>query len=89
MGSVFVAFVGSTSVEVKMIAVGLAAAVLLDAFVVRMVLVPCIMHLLGSVGWWMPKSLDAILPHIDIDPQLETPLDDLAAPAISSAAARG
>jgi RND superfamily putative drug exporter len=81
MGSVFVAFVGSTSVEVKMIAVGLAAAVILDAFVVRMVLVPSIMNLLGPLAWWLPKWLDSKLPRIDVDPQIETK------PAVTSSAA--
>lgn len=88
MGSVFVAFVGSTSVEVKMIAVGLASAVLLDAFVVRMVLVPSVMYLLGPASWWIPKSLDSILPHIDVEPELAKSGDDTMTPVPSAAPAR-
>jgi len=48
--------------------IGLAAAVLLDAFVLRMVLVPALMHKLGRVNWWLPGWLDRILPHVSVDP---------------------
>jgi RND superfamily putative drug exporter len=48
--------------------IGLATAVLLDAFVLRTVLVPALMHLLGARNWWLPKRLDRALPHVSVDP---------------------
>lgn len=65
MASVFLAFVGSGNVVVKMLGVGLAASVLIDATVIRLVLVPATMTLLGSANWWIPNWLDRVLPHLD------------------------
>jgi RND superfamily putative drug exporter len=48
--------------------VGLASAVALDAFVLRTVLVPALMHLLGDRNWWLPRRLDRALPHVSVDP---------------------
>jgi RND superfamily putative drug exporter len=48
--------------------VGLAAAVLLDAFVLRTALVPAIMHLIGPANWWIPRWLDRVLPHLSVEP---------------------
>jgi RND superfamily putative drug exporter len=67
MISVFLAFVPSTDMTVKMFGLGLAVAVFLDATVVRMVLVPSTMSLLGSANWWVPRWLDRILPHLDME----------------------
>ena len=67
MVTVFGAFVLSDQVLVKVIGIGLATAVLLDATVVRMVLVPSAMELLGDRNWWMPAWLDRVLPHVDIE----------------------
>ncbi len=67
MASVFLSFVLSSSVVVKMLAVGLSASVLVDATVVRLVLVPATMTLLGEANWWMPRWLDRLLPHIDAE----------------------
>jgi putative drug exporter of the RND superfamily len=64
---VFTSFVLSDDPTVKMLAVGMAAAVLIDASVIRMVLVPAIMTLLGRWAWWMPHWLDRITPRIDIE----------------------
>ena len=52
---------------VKMLAVGMAAAVLIDASVIRMILVPAVMSLLGRHAWWMPRWLDRITPNLDIE----------------------
>jgi RND superfamily putative drug exporter len=67
MISVFVAFVSSTDVTIKMFGLGLAVAVLVDATLVRMVLVPSTMALLGDANWWLPRWLDRILPHLDLE----------------------
>jgi RND superfamily putative drug exporter len=65
MVSVFLAFVGSTNVVVKMLAIGLATSVLIDATVVRLLLVPAVMTILGKWSWWMPRWLDRVFPRID------------------------
>ncbi|HEY9481563.1 MAG TPA: MMPL family transporter [Micromonosporaceae bacterium] len=64
---VFSSFVADTDPIVKMLALGMAVSVLIDASVVRMVLVPAIMSLLGDHAWWVPRWLDKILPHIDVE----------------------
>ncbi|MEU9127913.1 MMPL family transporter [Kitasatospora sp. NPDC048540] len=65
MFSVFVAFVVSDNIVVKMLGLGLAVSVLVDATVVRLLLVPAVMTLLGRWAWWTPRWLDRILPHLD------------------------
>jgi len=67
MISVFSAFLLSPDIEVKMFAVGLSVAVLVDATIVRMVLVPSTMALMGDANWWLPTWLDRLLPHIDVE----------------------
>jgi putative drug exporter of the RND superfamily len=67
MVTVFLSFVLGESVLTKMFGLGLGAAVLIDATVVRMVLVPATMELLGDRNWWLPSWLDGLLPHIDAD----------------------
>ena len=59
---VFLSFVLGADVSVKQIGLGLAVAVLVDATVVRMVLVPAVMELLGKANWWLPAPLARILP---------------------------
>lgn len=65
MVSVFAAFVISDNIVVKMLGLGLAASVLIDATVVRLLLVPAAMTLMGKAAWWTPRWLDRLLPHID------------------------
>jgi RND superfamily putative drug exporter len=67
MASVFLSFVLSSSVVIKMLAVGLSASVLVDATIVRLVLVPATMTLLGDANWWMPHWLDRVLPRIEAE----------------------
>ncbi|MGA1827832.1 MMPL family transporter, partial [Microbacterium sp.] len=67
MIAVFSGFITSESVIIKSMGVGLALGVLFDAFVVRMLLVPAIMHLLGESAWWVPKWLDRIIPNVDVE----------------------
>jgi RND superfamily putative drug exporter len=64
---VFMFFVTNPSPFVKMIGVGLATAVALDATVVRMVLVPATMALMGRANWWLPRWLDRVLPHLSVE----------------------
>lgn len=67
MIAVFLAQVTNPDPTVKMIGLGLAVAVAIDATIVRMVLVPSTMELAGSANWWMPKWLDRIVPHLNVD----------------------
>jgi RND superfamily putative drug exporter len=67
MITVFLAFVLGQSVFNKMFGIGLAAAVLIDATVVRMVLVPATMELLGDRNWWLPRWLDRLLPKLHVE----------------------
>ena len=66
---------------IKQIGLGLAAAVIIDATIVRMVLVPATMELLGDANWWMPRWLDRIMPevHIDGEAAVEAELQSLLA----------
>ena len=64
---VFLAFVFSTEVFLKLMGVGMATAILVDATVVRMVLVPAVMQLMGRANWWIPRWLDRLLPRFDGD----------------------
>ena len=67
MVTVFLSFVLGDDVLGKMFGIGLAAAILIDATVVRMVLVPATMELLGDRNWWLPAWLDRLLPRIDVE----------------------
>ena len=64
---VFLAFVTSGEIFLKLLGIGMATAVLVDATVVRMVLVPALMQLLGRANWWMPRWLDRAVPRLAPD----------------------
>ncbi|MEV0185470.1 MMPL family transporter [Streptomyces sp. NPDC050625] len=68
MISVFLAFVLSGDRVIAMFGIALASAVALDAFVLRTLLVPALMHLLGGANWWLPRWLDRRMPRISIEP---------------------
>jgi RND superfamily putative drug exporter len=80
MFCVFGAFALGDDRQLKLFGLGLAIAVLLDATIVRMLLVPATMELLGDRNWWIPKWLDRILPNIEVEghdaPVPEAPHDD-------------
>ncbi|GAA1951646.1 MMPL family transporter [Microbacterium aquimaris] len=67
MVSVFGGFIFAESTMIRSIGFGLAFGVLLDAFVVRMLLMPALMHLLGRSAWWLPRWLDRIVPNVDVE----------------------
>ena len=76
---VFAAFVPEGAPVIKVIALGLAVGIAIDAFLVRMTLVPALMALFGKHAWYLPKWLDRILPNVDIEGEgLRTHLEDLA-----------
>ncbi|MFB4420771.1 MMPL family transporter [Streptomyces sp. QL37] len=67
MIAVFAGFVGANESMIKTMGFGLAVAVLLDAFVIRMAFVPAVLALLGDRAWWIPRWLDKVLPHVDVE----------------------
>ena len=67
MGSVFSGFVFTDEVMIKQIGFALAVGVLIDAFLIRMTLVPALMAILGRGVWWLPTWLDRVLPDLDIE----------------------
>ncbi|WP_329229480.1 MMPL family transporter [Streptomyces canus] len=81
MIAVFAGFIGESDSMIKMIGFGLASAVLLDAFVVRMAIVPAVLALLGDKAWWLPKWLDRILPRVDVEGEALTRGADTPEPA--------
>jgi putative drug exporter of the RND superfamily len=64
---VFLAFLAAPDAFLKLFGIGLASAIFLDATLVRMVLVPAVMQLLGSRNWWIPDWLERILPRLDVE----------------------
>ena len=60
----FIGFAFDSSVLIKMLGIGMAVAIVLDATVVRLILVPATMTLLGRWNWWMPRWLDKVLPDV-------------------------
>ncbi|WP_433521236.1 MMPL family transporter [Nocardia pseudovaccinii] len=67
MIAVFAGFIGGGEPMIKMMGLGLAAAVFFDAFIVRMTLVPAVLALLGDKAWWLPRWLAKILPNVDVE----------------------
>ncbi len=90
MFTVFLSFVLGEAVLGKMFGPGLAAAILIDATIVRMVLVPATMELLGDRNWWLPGWLDRLLPHVSIegradDIESDGPTEPGQVPALTAA----
>lgn len=79
MGVVFWAFLLSDDRTVKSFGLGLGVAILVDALIIRMLMVPAIMHLLGRRAWYIPKWLDRVLPNLTIEPPDEE--DEVEEPA--------
>ncbi len=88
MFSVFASFVTIEDVIVKAIAFGLAVGILVDAFVVRMTLVPAVLALLGRSAWWLPRWADRVLPDVDVEGAKLGPVPTPAEPRRSEPAHR-
>ncbi|HEU0164686.1 MAG TPA: MMPL family transporter, partial [Thermomicrobiales bacterium] len=80
---VFAGFILGDELTIKLLGLGLATAVLLDAFIVRTMLVPAIMHQLGAANWWYPAWLDRITPHVSIEAPEEIIAPDEVMPMAS------
>ena len=68
MVAVFGAFALSDQVFLKLIGIGMASAIAVDATVVRMVLVPAVMQILGDRNWWLPRWMDRVIPRAQLEP---------------------
>ena len=79
MVAVFSIFAATGVPQVKEIGVGLAVAIALDATIVRLILVPTTMELMGDKNWWIPKSLDRVLPDMDFESSGSAPAEKAAA----------
>ncbi|MEU9011299.1 MMPL family transporter [Streptomyces sp. NPDC048479] len=88
MVSVFAAFVVSDNIVVKMLGLGLAVSVLIDATVVRLLLVPAVMTLMGRAAWWTPRWLDRILPHVDTEGEDEDEMAGAAGDGVPAGSGR-
>jgi RND superfamily putative drug exporter len=80
MGSVFLSFILNDARVIKEFGLGLGIAILVDAFLVRLVMLPAVMTLLGDAAWYLPKWLDRALPRLSIEGPAEAP-----APSLTSA----
>jgi RND superfamily putative drug exporter len=74
---VFGSFILESDRVIKLMGTGLATAILLDATIVRLLLVPATMELLGDRNWWLPRWLSRLLPDIDVEGKAEPPPDDV------------
>jgi len=72
MVAVFAGFITNHDATIQTIGFGLALGILVDAFLVRMTIVPAVMVLLGKKAWWLPRWIDRILPHVSIEGEAET-----------------
>lgn len=86
---VFSAFVLSGDLEGAMAGIGLAAAVALDAFILRTALVPAAMYLLGNSNWWLPAGLDKRLPHLAVEPKEDPETGQPDAPKAGASVVHG
>jgi len=77
---VFLAFLAAPDVFLKLFGIGLAAAIFLDATIVRMVLVPAVMQLLGDKNWWIPGWLEKILPDLDVEQRVGAGVPEASRP---------
>jgi RND superfamily putative drug exporter len=67
MVAVFAGFVSNHDATIQTIGFGLAVGIFVDAFIVRLLIVPAVMALLGKSAWWLPKWLDRIVPNLSIE----------------------
>jgi len=73
MIAVFGAFAIGNERALAMMGVGFASAIFIDAFIIRLLLLPAVMHIFGAAMWWMPSWLEKRLPHLNIEPPESMP----------------
>jgi len=90
MASVFLAFVPTPDSTIKLFGIALASAVIIDAFIVRLILVPSLMSMFGKANWWLPGWLDRLLPKVQIEPgEDEVAAEGAPVPVSASVSAGG
>jgi RND superfamily putative drug exporter len=78
---VFLSFLLGGNIIIQQFGIGLAGAIIVDAFIIRTVAVPAIMHLIGKANWWLPGFLDKALPHVNVEAREKaTPLAPIPEP---------
>jgi putative drug exporter of the RND superfamily len=77
---VFASFIIGGQMPIQQIGLGFAAAIFVDAYIIRTVLVPSVMHMLGRANWWLPAWLDRLLPRLHVEPAQPTPAGPLRQP---------
>lgn len=75
MTVVFASFIFTTDRTIKTIGLGMATAIVVDALIIRTVLVPAAMHWLGNANWYLPSWLDRYLPRLDLERLVDDPLE--------------
>jgi RND superfamily putative drug exporter len=80
MAAVFTAFVSQPDVVAKIFGLGLGIAILVDVLIVRLVIAPAVVLLLGDHAWWLPKWLDRLLPNVSLEGHLVEGIDERSAP---------
>ena len=83
MSAVFLAFVTQPDVIAKMFGLGLGLAILIDVLIVRLIIAPAVVMLLGDHAWWLPKWLDKILPNVSLEGHLVENVDPKQEPMVS------
>jgi putative drug exporter of the RND superfamily len=78
---VFGSFALGSNVIIKQFGIGLAAAIFIDAFVVRTVLVPALMHMFGNANWWLPTWLDRAIPQLNVEGAAAPPAEPVLVPS--------
>jgi len=64
---IFASFALGPSIVIKQFGLGLAGAIIIDAFLIRTMVVPALMHLSGNANWWLPRWLDRAIPHLNVE----------------------
>ena len=85
MCTVFASFMIGDDRIIKLFGLGLAAAILIDAVIIRTVLVPALMQLFGDRAWWLPAWLDRILPRLHVEPDEGDPAPTGEHPVVENA----
>ena len=75
MAAVFISFTFAPDVGQKMIGIGLGLAILIDVLIVRLVITPAVVTLLGDRAWWLPGRMDRLLPNVSLEGHLEAGID--------------
>jgi RND superfamily putative drug exporter len=90
MCTFFLSFVLGDNIVIKLFGIGFASAIFIDATLIRMVIVPATMELLGDANWWLPGWLDRILPHLDVEgSSIEAPPEPPEPELVTVGAPRG